>query len=142
MNEGELGVLNSGLVLNYILNKKSVFTLYLDDGAKLTGTLLGWDADFLLIQDGGFLQMVRLGNVTRLQAELEQVITVDKLAGQNKPNRLENESRNSNPSPPDVLSNFKPTLTEVKTTSSNFEKRASEERSDPKNRLDQLIKNW
>lgn len=139
MNESEFNVLNSGLILNYLLRKKSAFTLYLDDGVKLTGTLLGWDADFLLVKEGNLLQMVRFGKITRLQTELEQLMAVDNGVKQNNP---ETVTTNSNPSPSSVFSSFKPTLTEVKTPSGNPGKSTSGKKSDPKNRLDQLVKNW
>lgn len=139
MNESEFNVLNSGLVLNYLLRKKNAFTLYLDDGVKLTGTLLGWDADFLLVKDGNLLQMVRFGKIARLQAGLEQLMAVDNSVKQNNP---ETETTDSNPSLSSVFSSFKPTLTEVKTPSGSPGKSNSDEKSDPKNRLDQLVKNW
>lgn len=143
MNEFELSVLNTGLILNCLLRKKSKFTVYLDDGLKLTGTLLGWDADFLLIKEGDFLQMVRFGKITRLQAELDEILATDNPVTQNNSNPASTEMMKFNPSPSSsVLSNFKPILTEVKTPSGNSEKVNPGERSDSKNRLDQLVKNW
>lgn len=142
MNESEFNVFNSGLILNYLLRKKSAFTLYLDDGEKLTGTLLGWDADFLLVKEENFLQMIRFGKIVRLQTDLEQLIAVDNTVMQNNSKPLLNETTKSNPAPSSVFSNFKPTLTEVTTTSDNSGKSNSREQGDPKNRLDQLVKNW
>ncbi len=142
MNKLELSVFNSGLILNYLLRNKSAFTLYLDDGTKLKGVLLGWDAEFLLIKEDHFLQMIRLGKITRLQAEWDQLIATDNLLMQDNPNPPVAETAKLNPSPSSVLSNFKPTLTEIKTPSVSSEKSNSGERSDSKNRLDQLVNNW
>lgn len=134
MSELEFSVYNSGLILHYLLRKKSNFSLYLDDGTKLSGILLGWDADFLVIKEGKSLQMIRLGRITRLQTELDN---------QSQPNLSSpalTETAKINPSPSDVLT-YKPALTEVKTPSVNSEKKAGEN-SDSKYRLDQLVKNW
>lgn len=141
MSELEYGVCNSGLILNYLLQKKSDFTLYLDDGTKLSGTLLGWDADFLLLKEGKSLQMVRLSKITRLQTELEQLTALNNQfrPAISSPDII--ETTKFNPSQSNVLSNYKPTLTEVKTPSVNSEKNP-EEKSDSKNKLDQLVKNW
>jgi len=138
MSELEFSVWNSGLILHYLLRKKNEFTLYLDDGTKLTGTLLGWDADFLLIKEGKFLQMIRFSKVTRLQTELEQLTELDNQLKRNISGPALTETAKFNPS--DVLS-YKPTLTEVKTPSVKSEKNSGE-KSDSKYRLDQLVKNW
>lgn len=140
MNEVEFSVYNSGLILHYLLRKKSDFTLYLDDGTKLSGTLLGWDADFLLIKEGKSLQMIRFGKVTRLQTDLEQLTELDNQLKRNLSSQVPSETTKFTPSPSDVLS-YKPTLTEVKPSPVRSEKNAGES-SDFKNRLDQLVNNW
>lgn len=143
MNEFEPCVFNSGLVLNYLLRKKNSFTLYLEDGAKLTGTLLGWDADFLFVKENINLQMVQLKKITRLQTELEQIIAVDEdsVAQQEKFSPPPEVTRiNSTAAGP--LAKFKPTLTEVKSTPIVNENDNPEEKGDFKSKLDHLVKNW
>lgn len=142
MNEFETGVFNSGLVLNYLLRKRSSFTLYLDDGAKLVGTLLGWDADFLLIKEGKFLQMVQIKKILRLQAELEQIMAIDSEVMQKNLNPPAIEGTKINSSAADILTKFKPTLTEVKTPSTDRENANSEGKVDFKDKLDHLVRNW
>ena len=140
MSEVEFSVYNSGLILHYLLRKKNNFTLYLDDGTKFSGTLLGWDTDFLLIKEGKSLQMIRFGKVTRLQTELEQLTELDNQLKPNLSSPAPSETVKFTPSPSDVLS-YKPTLTEVKPSTVRSEKNTGES-SDFKNRLDQLVNNW
>jgi hypothetical protein len=74
MNEKELnGFFNSSLAFNHLLKNKCALTAYLDDGTKLSGCLLGWDQEFLLILFGKTLQMIPAGKLVRLQAELDNV---------------------------------------------------------------------
>lgn len=142
MNEFETGVFNSGMILNYLLRKKSSFTLYLEDGAKLTGTLLGWDADFLLIKDGKFLQMIRINKVLRLQSELEQIIAMDSTVMQEDLNPTSIEANKITSTSADIKAKFKPTLTEVKNPSIDRENESSEDKGDFKDKLDHLVRNW
>ncbi|MGE5582111.1 MAG: hypothetical protein ACM3X9_06180 [Bacillota bacterium] len=62
---------NSGQIFSHLLKNKTILTLFLDDGTKLTGRLLGWDNDFLVILYNKTLQIVAARKVNRLQAELE-----------------------------------------------------------------------
>lgn len=142
MNEFETGIFNSGLVLNYLLRNKSSFNIYLEDGAKITGTLLGWDADFLLIRDGKFLQMVRIKKILRLQAELEQIIAMDSTVIKENLNPPSNEPSRINSLSSNSMAKFKPTLTEVKTPPTTHENEISEVKSEVKDKLDHLVKNW
>ncbi len=142
MNEFEPGVFNSGLVLTYLLRNKSSFTLYLEDGAKLSGTLLGWDADFLFVKESNYLQMVQLKKITRLQTELEQNIAADPVVRQENSNPSKTEANRINATASSTLPKFKPTLTEVKTPSTVNDNNNSEEKRDFKNKLDQLVRNW
>lgn len=141
MNEFDTGIFNSGLVLNYLLRNKNSFTLYLEDGAKLNGTLLGWDADFLLVKEGKFLHMVRITAISRLQADLDQLIQGDQEVRRENPNPppIEVPKVNSFTSTSSPLSKFKPTLTEVKTS---LDKEDSGDKGDFKDRLDHLVRNW
>lgn len=140
MNEFETGVFNSGLVLNYLLRKKISFTLFLADGFKLTGTLLGWDADFLFVKDGNNLQMIQIKKVTRLQTDLEQIIAVDSIVKQENFTPPPVETNQIAINPPSVLSKYKPTLSEVKPAAD--ENTDSDKKGEFKNKLDQLVKNW
>lgn len=146
MNEFETGICNSGLVLNYLLRTKNSFTLYLEDGAELNGTLLGWDADFLLVKEGKFLHMVRISRILRLQADLERIIQADSGVVRENPNPSSVEAPKVNAftstSTSSPLSKYKPILTEVKTPPAGSENTTSGEKGDFKNRLDQLVKNW
>lgn len=144
MNEFDIGIFNSGLVLNYLLRNKNSFTLYMEDGAKLNGTLLGWDTDFLLVKEGKFLHMVRITAISRLQAELDQLLQGDQEVRRENPNppSIEAPKGNSFTSISTPLSKFKPTLTEVKTPPEREEKIDSGDKGDFKDRLDQLVRNW
>ncbi len=142
MTEFETGIFNSGLVLNYLLHNRSNFTIYLEDGAKIAGTLLGWDADFLLIKEGKFLQMIRINKILRLQADLEQVIRMDSPVIQENFNQHSIETTRNNSSNNNTLTKFKPALTEVKTPAAERESENLETKSDFKDKLDHLVKNW
>lgn len=144
MNELETGILNSDLVLNYLIRNKNSFTLYLEDGTKLNGTLLGWDANFLLLKEGKFLHMIRISSISRLQADLDQIIQVgSEVKRENSiPPPVEAPKANTMISTSSPLSKFKPTLAEVKTASTNNENNNSVEKEGFKDRLDQLVRNW
>ncbi|NLY76238.1 MAG: hypothetical protein GX075_13225 [Firmicutes bacterium] len=140
MNEFNAGIFNSSLVLNYLLRKKSDFILYLEDGAKLSGTLLGWDSDFLLIKDGKYLQMVRINKILRLQAEMDQISAVDSAAVTTEYSSSSNADKtmaSGNTVPPKL----KPVLTEVKTPATGAENSGAKG-NDFKERLDNLVRNW
>ncbi len=62
---------NSELIFNYLQQNKNVLTAYLQDGTKLSGRLLGWDSDFLLVLYGKTLQVIPREKLLRLQAELD-----------------------------------------------------------------------
>ncbi|NLW46483.1 MAG: hypothetical protein GXY86_03990 [Firmicutes bacterium] len=144
MNELETGFLNSNLVLNHLIRDKNSFALYLEDGTKLNGTLLGWDADFLLIKEGKFLHMVRISRISRLQADLEQIIQVgsDVKRENSSPPPVEAPRVNTLTSTLTPLVKLKPTLAEVKTPPSNNDDNISAEKEGFKDRLDQLVRNW
>ncbi len=142
MNEFEPGIFNSGMVLNYLLRKRSSFTLYLEDGTKLTGTLLGWDADFLLIKEGKYLQMVRINMISRLQAELDQIIAKDSAVLQENLTQSISETPKENAYTSSPLAKFKPTLTEVKAPPTVNENNNSDQKGDFKDKLEQLVRNW
>jgi sRNA-binding regulator protein Hfq len=144
MNEFEIGILNSDLVLNYLFRNKNSFTLYLEDGAKLSGTLLGWDADFLLLKEGKFLHMVRLSRISRLQADLEQITQAGSDVKREKSisTPVEAPKVNTLTSTSSPFAKLKPTLAEVKTPPASNENNSSAEKEDFKDRLDQLVRNW
>lgn len=142
MNEFDTGIVTSSLVLNYLLRNKSNCTLYLEDGVKLNGVLLGWDNDFLLIKEGKFLHMAQLKRVLRLQAELDQITGMTGESTVESVNQPFIESNKSISITAGPLSKFKPTLTEVKAPTAIKETDNSEAKSDFKNKLDQLVKNW
>lgn len=62
--------LNSGQVFSHLLLNKTPITIYFEDNSKISGIMLGWDANFLLIHDGKTLQIVQLTKFIRLQADL------------------------------------------------------------------------
>lgn len=147
MNEFETGVFNSSLIFNYLLRTKSSFTLYLEDGSKLNGTLLGWDADFLLIKEGKFLQMIQIKKILHLQAEFDQIVAVVSAVTRvdSAPSSLGNDIIDSTIKIgpiADTVSKFKPTLTEVKTPLNESEKTDSREKNEFKDKLDHLVRNW
>lgn len=72
MNEKELnGLFNSSLVYDHLIKSKSALTAFLEDGAKFSGRLIGWDQDYLIILSGKTLQMFPTDKLVRLQAELD-----------------------------------------------------------------------
>lgn len=141
MNQFEHGLLNSGLILNFLLQKQNNFTIYLEDGSKFTGTLLGWDSDFLLLKEDQFLQMVRLGKIIRIQTELKQLPIEDRPAVQDNPNPNPPVTNTIDSIQASALSK-KPTFIEVKTPAEGPNNNSSGEHSDSKTRLDQLVKGW
>lgn len=141
MNQFEHGLLNSGLILNFLLQKQNNFTIYLEDGSKFTGTLLGWDSDFLLLKEDQFLQMVRLGKIIRIQTELKQLPIEDRPAVQDHPNPNPPVTNTIDSIQASALSK-KPTFIEVKTPAEGPNNNSSGEHSDSKTRLDQLVKGW
>lgn len=141
MNEFDTGIITSSLVLNYLLRTKSNCTLYLEDGVKLSGILLGWDNDFLLIKEGKFLHMVQAKKVLRLQAEIDQITGASENTLEN-PNHPFVESNRPNSFVVGSVPKFKPTLTEVKAPAAIKEADDSEAKNDYKDKLDQLVKNW
>lgn len=144
MNDFNAGIFTSGLVLNYLLRNKNSFTLYLEDGARLNGTLLGWDADFLMIKEGKALHMVRITAISRLQADLDQLLQSDQEVKWENPNPppIEVPKVNSFTSTSSPLSKLKPTLTEVKTSANREENNNSGDKGDFKDKLDKLVRNW
>jgi hypothetical protein len=77
MNDKDLNTLfNSSLVFDHLIKNKSSLTAYLEDGSKLSGRLLGWDPQYLIILYGKTLQVVPAGKLLRLQAELDNTQTV------------------------------------------------------------------
>jgi len=141
MNQFEHGLLNSGLILNFLLQKQNNFTIYLEDGSKFSGTLLGWDSDFLLLKEDQFLQMVRLGKIIRIQTELKQLPIEDRPAVQDNPNPNPPVTNTIDSIQASALSK-KPTFIEVKTPAEGPNNNSSGEHSDSKTRLDQLVKGW
>lgn len=141
MNEFDAGIFNSGLVLNYLLRKKNDFILYLEDGTKLSGTLLGWDSDFLLIKDGKYLQMVRIKKILRLQAEIDQISAIDSAAVPDEYSSSSNANK-AMASRSTVPAKLKPVLTEVKIPAAGAENSGVKENNDFKERLDNLVRNW
>lgn len=141
MNEFEPGVFNSDLLLNYLLRKKTDFTIYLEDGSKFTGILLGWDSNFLLLKEDQFLQMVRLEKIIRIQTELKQLPAGDNLVAKDNPNPTPTTTSTIDSIQASALSK-RPTFTEVKTTAEDPKSNSSGEHSDSKTRLDQLVKGW
>ncbi len=141
MNEFNAGILNSSLVLNYLLRKKTDFILYLEDGTKLSGTLLSWDSDFLLIKDGKYLQMVRINKILRLQTEMEQISAIDSAVVPDEYSSSPNSNK-AMASRSTVPAKLKPVLTEVKTPAAGAENSGAKENNDFKERLDNLVRNW
>ena len=140
MNQFEHGVFNSSLLLNYLLRKKNNFTIYLEDGSNFTGTLLGWDSDFLLLKEDQFLQMVRLEKIIRIQTELKQLPAEDNLVRQDNSSPTPTVNNTIDSVQASALSK-KPTFTEVKPTEGP-KNNSSGEPNDSKTRLDQLVKGW
>jgi chromatin remodeling complex protein RSC6 len=90
------------------------------------------------------LHMIRISRISRLQADLDQIIQVgSEVKRENSiPPPVEAPKANTMISTSSPLSKFKPTLAEVKTASTNNENNNSVEKEGFKDRLDQLVRNW
>ena len=139
MNEKELnGFFTSSLIFTQLVKNKTMLTAYLEDGTKLSGRLLGWDNDYLLLLYGKTLQMIPAGKLVRIQAELENVPTTE------TPEVFEVEA-------PVIPERPKPKFTpepaegnEIKDQlmAEKAQNATNKDKPPAKERLDHLVKNW
>lgn len=137
MNERELnGFFNSSLIFDQLLKNKTMLTAYLEDGTKLSGRLLGWDDNYLLILYGKTLQMIPAGKLARLQAELENVPVAEAPEVSEEPIIPERPKPKFTPEPAEG-SEIKDQLMAEKTLNAS-----NKDKPPAKERLDHLVKNW
>lgn len=77
--KNEPGFYNSGLILKNLLQNQYLVLVYLEGGTSITGTILGWDADYLLVRETKNLQMVPMQKVLRLQVDLAEILSTQAL---------------------------------------------------------------
>lgn len=131
MNELELNsFFNSSLIFDLLIKNKSALTVYLEDGTKLSGRLLGWDADYLLILYGKTLQVIPTGKLVRLQAELDSAPAVESPAAPELPKPKFTPEPNEGSDIKDQI------MAEKSQNAINKDKPPAKER------LDHLVKNW
>jgi hypothetical protein len=140
MNERELANLfNSGLVFNHLLKNKTPLILYLEGGAKISGRLIGWDQNYLIMLCEKSLQMVPNHKLERLQAEFDNIPNAES---------RDTTEKNADPELFSPISKPKFTLepgegTEIKDQIMASKPQNTDTDSVPaKERLDHLVKNW
>lgn len=81
MPRSDPGFFNSSLILKNLLHNQFLVAVHLEGGAAVSGTLLGWDSEYLLIREDKNLQMVPMPKVLRIQVDLEEIMSVQALSG-------------------------------------------------------------
>jgi hypothetical protein len=139
MNERELsGFFNSSLIFDQLFKNKTILTAYLEDGTKLSGRLLGWDVNYLLILYGKTLQIIPAAKLIRLQAELENVSPAEAVA----PEAFEAPVIPEPSKPKFTLEPEEGTEIKDQLMAEKAQNETNKDKPPAKDRLDHLVKNW
>jgi hypothetical protein len=133
----EPGFYNSGLILKNLLQNQFEIRVHLEGGTAVSGTVLGWDADYLMLRQEKKLQMIPMPKVLRLEVDLNEVMSGQRLAGSLAAAALE-------PVPGPVLQRLSPHPDSALSSPSQPERPARDIRPAPvaPGRLDELVRNW